>query len=269
MALWDKIQSKGTVEDRRGMGPTVIGGGLGLGGIVIVLLLNFLGGGDVTDALNQLQNVSITPTQAYNAKDFEGADSYEVFASTVLGSNNEMWKKVFAENNLSYAAPRLVLFRGSTESACGGADSRAGPHYCPLDQTIYLDETFFDELTKKLGAGGGDVAEAYVISHEAGHHVQKLLGMEQASSNEESVKVELQADCMAGLWAASIKNLGVFEPGEIKEALDAASAVGDDHIQATINGRISPESWTHGSSVERVSAFTAGYETGNVASCGL
>ena len=270
MALWDKLTSRGNVQDRRDAGPGVIGGGLGIGGLVIYLLVSFLGGGDVNvgDVLTQLQNVQLQPTQSYNAQDFEGADSYEVFASKVLGSANDMWSQVFAEVNVQYVEPTLVLFRGATESECGGADARFGPHYCPLDETIYLDETFFDELTRRFGAKGGDVAQAYVIAHEVGHHVQNgLYGLSENTSAEESVRQELQADCFAGLWAYSIKDLGVFESGEIGEAIDAAAAVGDDRIQSTIAGRVDPESWTHGSSEQRVAAFNRGYESGLVSQC--
>jgi uncharacterized protein len=270
MALWDKISSRGNIEDRRGMGPGLIGGGLSLTGLAIVMLFTFLGGGDVSDVVTQLQNTPASVGSTYNAKDFEGKDSYEVFASTVLGSNNELWTKIFNSNNITYRDPTLVLFRGSTESQCGGADSASGPHYCPIDETIYLDETFFDELTKRFGAKGGDVAEAYVISHEVGHHVQNVLrGLNPNSSNEESIKTELQADCLAGVWAYSIKGLGVFEPGEIQEAIDAASAVGDDLIQTKTTGKINPETWTHGSSAERVASFNLGYETGLPTQCGL
>ncbi len=268
MALWDKISSRGKVEDRRALGR--VGGGLGLTGLAVVLLLNFLGGGDVGDVLTQLQNVQMQPAQTYDAADFEGEDSYEVFASAVLGSANDVWSKVFIASDRVYDEPKLVLFRGGTDSSCGGADSRVGPHYCPLDETIYLDETFFDELTTLLGAEGGDVAEAYVIAHEVGHHVQNELNdIDYDMSNEESIQLELQADCFAGLWAYSIKDLGVLEQGEISEAIDAAGAVGDDRIQATINGRVNPETWTHGSSAQRIAAFNRGYQTGQVGECGL
>ncbi|MES3031125.1 MAG: neutral zinc metallopeptidase [Patescibacteria group bacterium] len=268
MAFWNKLNTTGNVEDRRGVGPGVIGGGVGVVGIIIVIALNLLGGGDVGDVLNQIENVSSQPAQSYNAQDFEGADDYEVFTSKVLGSANDMWSEIFAANNLAYQAPQLVLFRGGTESGCGGADARMGPHYCPLDETIYLDETFFDELTKRFGAEGGDVAEAYVIAHEVGHHVQQeISGISETRSNEESIQLELQADCYAGLWAYSIKDLGVFEEKEIHEAIDAAAAVGDDRIQSKIEGRISPESWTHGSSAQRIAAFTKGYESGDVLRC--
>jgi predicted metalloprotease len=154
-----------------------------------------------------------------------------------------------------------------------------GPHYCPLDKTIYLDETFFEELKNRFGAEGGDVAEAYVIAHEVGHHAQNELGImsqvqkaQQSSGNDAnalSIKLELQADCFAGLWANSIKDQGVFEKGEIHEAMDAAAAVGDDRIQEKVIGYQNPESWTHGSSKERVEAFNKGYETGLLSSCNI
>ncbi len=274
MAQWDKIASRGDVQDRRGMG-AVAGGGLSLSGLAIILLLNYLGGGDISDVLSQLSGSQV-PAQQLNTQQFEGADNYEVFVSTVLGSNNDMWTGVFAQNNKTYVPPELVLFRSGTQSGCGFANSAVGPHYCPADQTIYLDETFFDELQRRFQAQGGDVAEAYVIAHEVGHHVQKQLGImedvqaQQSSSQEAqeySIALELQADCFAGLWAHSIKDLGIFEPNEIQEALSAAAAVGDDRIQQSIEGRVNPESWTHGSSEQRTRWFTIGYESGSVAAC--
>jgi len=270
MALWDKLSKTGNVEDRRGSSVGTLGGGLGVTGLVIYLALTFLGGGEVNvnDVFNQLENVQLEQNTAYDKKDFEGVDNYELFASRVLGSANEMWTKVFSGNGLTYHEPTLVLFRRNTESGCGGADSGSGPHYCPLDRTIYLDETFFEELTERLGAKGGDVAEAYVIAHEVGHHVQnELYGIEENISNEQSIARELQSDCFAGLWAYSIKDLGVFGDGEINEAIDAAASVGDDRIQAKSGGRVNPESWTHGSSEDRVNAFNKGYQTGSVKVC--
>lgn len=275
MAKWGKILSRGTVEDRRGFAPAV--GGISLTGIALLFLFNYLAGGDVTDVFNQLLQAPLT-TQTISREAFEGEDSYEVFASTVLGSNNEVWTKLFNESNRTYEAPRLVLFRTATKSGCGMATSEVGPHYCPVDKTIYLDETFFDELTQRFGAQGGDVAEAYVISHEVGHHVQNELGIigdvyaeqdpTQARTNERSIQLELQADCFAGLWANSIKNIDVFAPGEIREAMDAAAAVGDDRVQKRVTGYVTPENWTHGSSDQRVEAFNRGFETGQLEVCG-
>lgn len=274
MALWDKISSRGNVEDRRGLGPLAIGGGsLGLGGLAIILLLNYFGGGDITDVINQLpQQVQ---TSQISSQDFAGADNYEVFVSTVLGSTNDYWTKTFGEQNLTYTPPKLVLFRGATQGGCGISSSQVGPHYCPADETIYIDETFFDELQKRFKTQGGDVAESYVIAHEVGHHAQNLLGIMEdvnqkstdSNVNDLSVKQELQADCFAGLWANSIRDLGVFEPTEINEALSAAAAIGDDRIQETIEGRITPENWTHGSSEQRVSWFNRGFESGSLSQC--
>ena len=275
MALWRKIGSRGNVEDRRGFAPVV--GGIGLTGVALLVIFNILTGGNPVDILNQLENIPVENQQYYDKSEFEGEDEYEVFAETVLGSNNDMWQSIFNQTNRSYTPPRLVLFRTATESGCGTATSEVGPHYCPIDKTIYLDETFFDELTRRFGAEGGDVAEAYVISHEVAHHTQNELGiMDEAlntrllgtrEANDVSIKLELQADCFSGLWANSIKDLGVFEPGEIHEAMDAAEAVGDDRIQETATGRISPENWTHGSSEQRVFWFNKGYESGNFSEC--
>ncbi len=274
MADWGKLASRGNVEDRRSNRSVLAlgGGGLGLTGIALVVLFTYLGGGDIGDVANQLQNIQVQEQYVDDTGAFAGDDAYEVFASTVLGSNDDMWAKVFASSNLSYTSPTLVLFRDMTESSCGGASSQVGPHYCPLDHTIYLDETFFDELQNRFGAGGADVAQAYVIAHEVGHHVQNQLGLLQNpgafdDANTVSIKQELQADCFAGLWAYSIADLGVLEFGEIQEAMDAAAAVGDDHIQETTTGRVNPESWTHGSSQQRMEWFNRGYTTGKVSSC--
>lgn len=264
------------MDDRRSAGP-VVAGGIGITGIILYLLFNLLTDGQVDIPLDQLESLTVDSQQNLSEKDFEGADSYEVFASTVLGSNNDMWTEVFKKAQKSYTPPRLVLFRSAVESACGVATSQVGPHYCTLDQTIYLDETFFDELINRYQAVGGDVAEAYIISHEVGHHAQNELGImdkitgeiqkAEDTANELNIKLELQADCFAGLWAYSIRNLDVLSPGEISEAMDAAATIGDDRIQEKVTGRISPENWTHGSSEQRVSWFTKGYESGMVSSC--
>jgi predicted metalloprotease len=270
MADWSKIGSTGDVEDRRGMSPLLLGGGgIGIAGTVIVLLFNLLTGApiDVNSTLNQLQQ-SQASQQTGNTQQFEGLDSYEKFASTVLGSTNDTWRELFAQSNKTYTNPKLVLFRTYTQSACGGASSDVGPHYCPPDKTIYLDETFFDELTKRYGAKGGDVAQAYVIAHEVGHHVQDELGTLTANeSNADSVRTELQADCFAGVWAHAVAQEGVFQPGEINEAVDAAAAVGDDRIQKAVQGRVTPETWTHGSSADRVKWFNTGYDSGKPVDC--
>lgn len=285
MATWDKIASRGKVEDRRSMAP--VAGGIGLAGVALVVLFNVFTGGTTEDILNQVDQLTelqsqYQATQAGNTSasatgQYAGADDYEVFASTVLGSINDVWKQQFLLLGRTYKEPQLILFREGTSSACGTATSAVGPHYCPVDSNIYLDETFFDELTTRFGAQGGDVAEAYVLAHEAGHHVQNIFGRlaqtqkqstdHPESANTLSVQQELQADCLAGIWANSLRNKNVFEPGEIREALDAASAVGDDRIQERVQGHVSPETWTHGSSEERVNWFTKGYESGDPKTC--
>lgn len=279
MARWDKLASRGNVQNRRSHRSMLAlgGGGLSLTGLALVVLFTYLGGGDLGDVASQLQNVQVERQLVEDSGAFAGADAYEVFASTVLGSNDDMWAKVFAQSNRTYTPPTLVLFRGATQSSCGNASAAVGPHYCPVDQTIYLDETFFDALQSRLGVGGADVAQAYVIAHEVGHHVQHQLGILEATNaqaqaspedaNALSIRQELQADCFAGLWAYSIRDLGVLEFGEIQEAMDAAAAVGDDRIQEASMGRVDPESWTHGSSADRVAAFNRGFTSGSVSAC--
>ncbi len=269
MANWDKLQNRGDVQDRRGVARSTLARG-GISGVLLLMGITYLMGGDPLQVLLQTDPAVFTQSSvpAEDSEQFAGADSYEVFASTVLGSNNEYWKKTFAAQNTPYAEPTLVLFRGETTSACGGATSVAGPHYCPYDTTVYLDETFFAELSERFGVATGDVAQAYVIGHEVGHHVQKLLGLlDTGTSQAASIQTELQADCFAGLWEGSLKNEGVFTTGEITEAMNAAAAVGDDAIQQATAGRVQPELWTHGSSAERVAAFTTGYESGDFKQC--
>ena len=270
MADWGKLSGiGGDVEDRRGAPLGVIGGGLGIVGVVATLLMGFLNGQpiDLQGVLGQLeQSVS---QSSESADQFAGQDDYEKFTSTVLGSTNAMWHDVFAKTGRTYQEPKLVLFRQATQSGCGIATSDVGPHFCPADQTIYIDETFYDVLRTQYQAKGGDVAEAYVMAHEVGHNVQNQLGLLDAAaqSNEASVATELQADCFAGVWVYSVAAQGVFAPGEINEALDAAAAVGDDRIQAKAQGQVNPETWTHGSAEQRVKWFTRGYESGSPAQC--
>lgn len=276
MARWDRITGRGNVEDRRGLGGGMIfAGGGGLAAILFTLGLSYLGlqvpQSTVEEILGQIQ--SLQSTQVDESKqpvEFRGDDDYEVFASKVLGSSNQLWSEVFTKNGRQYDPPRMVLFRGVTQSSCGTASSQVGPHYCPLDNTIYLDETFFDELVKRFGGSSGEVAQAYVMAHEVGHHVQNLLGalnVGNQSTREGSIALELQADCYAGVWAYSQARNNIFENGEIEQAMLAAAAVGDDNIQRTVEGQISPENWTHGSSEQRVKAFTTGYSTGDPGRC--
>ncbi len=273
MAKWDNITSVGDVEDRRGLTPALaFTGGGGLVVLLLTLGLNYLGLNVSPDTVSTVIN-SLGSTKADTKSqpvEFQGQDDYEVFVSKVLGSTGEMWSGVFIKNGLTYQKPRLVLFRELTNSGCGVASSAVGPFYCPNDQAIYLDETFFDELRTRFGGNTGDVAQAYVIAHEVGHHVQYQLGLfdsQDPNSQYGSIETELQADCYAGVWAYAENKNGMFANGEINQATSAASAVGDDNIQQKTTGRVSPESWTHGSSAQRVAAFNKGYVTGQPSQC--
>lgn len=255
MANWNRITRMGKVTDRRG----IAGGGLGLTGVIAVVGMSMLLGVDPLQILGQLeQQGALAPvTSQEQAAEFEGVDAYEDFSRRVLGSLDGYW-----EGRIDgYEPASLVLFRDRTTSSCGGALSVVGPHYCPIDRQIYLDERFFDELEARFGASGGDVAEAYVIAHEVGHHVQNVLGrLSAGESAEASVRTELTADCLAGAWLGSLRSENVFEEDEMLEAVDAASAVGDDNIQRRTQGDVQPETWTHGSSEERKRAVQLGYD---------
>ena len=253
MANWDQFSRQGNVLDRRG----IKSGGLGVMGIVAVVGISMLFGADPMQILGQLeQQGALATPSTENTEEFAGMDEYEKFSSVVLGSLDAYWEKHVP----NYTPATLVLFRDRTSSSCGGAYNASGPHYCPQDATIYLDERFFDELQTSFGAKGGDVAEAYVIAHEVGHHVQAVMNLlETGESLESSVNTELTADCFAGAWLASINTENVYEENEITEALDAASAVGDDNIQQRTQGTVQPESWTHGSSAARKESVMLGY----------
>ena len=278
MADWHKIGSRGSVDDRRSASGVAVGSAGLLS--VVILLLNIFGGNNqttqlVSSVLTQLQNGQVSQQGATTT--FADPRNYKEFASTILGSNNQTWKDYVTKSGRTYTEPTLVLFRSATRSGCGIATSDIGPHYCPTDKTIYLDETFFEELQARFNAKGGDVAEAYVIAHEVAHHVQNELGIMQEvqrlsakaprQANDYSIRTELQADCFAGIWAGSVAKQGVIALDEITEAIDAAAAVGDDRIQKSINGAVNPETWTHGSSEQRVRWFTVGYNTGEPAKC--
>ena len=249
-------------------------------GILGLLLALFMGGGggDLGDLLGQLGSQQQPPAPQDQTDEFAGVDEDEDFVMAILGTTETLWSDVFAASGQTYDPAQVVLFSAATPSACGGASSATGPHYCPLDETVYIDLTFYDELQRRFGASGGDFAEAYVLAHEIGHHVQHELGiMDEVrrlqqdrpdEANEYSVRLELQADCLAGIWANSIfQRENVLEPGDVREGLSAAEAVGDDRIQMTTTGRINPESFTHGTSEQRVDWFNRGYETGDPAAC--
>ncbi|MFS0634995.1 neutral zinc metallopeptidase [Mesobacillus foraminis] len=264
---WKGRRGSSNMEDRRGMGGggrTLVGGGLG--GLVLVLILTFLGGGNPGDLLNNMANMGGTdPAVPYE----ETAQEKELaeFVSVVLADTEEVWTEIFREEGLEYKEPTLVLYTNSVQSACGTASSAVGPFYCPGDQKLYIDLSFYNELQQKFKAPG-DFAMAYVIAHEVGHHVQTLLGTTQKiqphSSNEKSVRFELQADYLAGVWAHHAQGMDVLEEGDLEEALNAASAVGDDTIQRRAQGHVVPESFTHGTSEQRKRWFYKGFQSGNL-----
>jgi predicted metalloprotease len=271
---WRDRRQSTNVEDRRGTGGRnmAIGGGLGLGTIVVVLLVLLLGG-NPADVLQQLPLPGVETSQTsveLTAQDQELGQ----FVSVVLADTEDVWTQLFHEVGRTYSPPTMVLFTDWTESACGSANAAIGPFYCPTDKKVYIDLRFLQDLQAQLSAPG-DFAMAYVIAHEVGHHVQQLLGtmdrvdaqlqnMSKSESNQLSIRLELQADFYAGVWAYYLKELNVLEAGDIEEALNAASAVGDDRIQKQTQGTIVPDSFTHGTSEQRVRWFTKGWETGDM-----
>ncbi|MCV9933349.1 neutral zinc metallopeptidase [Flavobacterium sp. LS1R47] len=272
---WQGRRQSDNVEDRRGMssgGKTLVGGGI-IG--IIILLVNVFGGENaqfITPVLEQMQGSQSNQTEAAAPLSKEDEEMGN-FVRVNLADNEDIWGKIFAENGMTYKNPKLVLFRGSVETACGGATSASGPFYCPGDQKVYMDLAFFEELKTRFGAKGGDFAISYVIAHEIGHHIQTLLGTSskmrkaqegksEAQANKLSVALELQADFYAGVWAHyNDKNL---DTGDIDEALSAANAVGDDAIQSKMQGRVVPDSFTHGTSEQRIYWFKKGYSTGDI-----
>lgn len=287
---WRSGRRSVNVEDRRGAGGGMrmgggalrVGGGIGGLGLVGILVVSWLLGIDpsmIIGAIDGGGGMSQAPMEESAPRQSSGGeDQLADFTKVVLGSTEDVWTKVFQADGQTYQEPRLVLFTDATNSACGFAQGATGPFYCPGDRQVYLDLGFFDELAQRFGAPG-DFAQAYVISHEVGHHVQNLLGilpqvheaqagMDQASANALSVRVELQADCLAGVWANHAdRSRGVIEAGDVEEALGAAASVGDDRIMRAAGRRASPESFTHGSSEQRVEWFSRGLQSGDVESC--
>ena len=271
MQLGDQ-RASGNVEDRRGMR---IGGGLGVGAIAIAVIAYFLGfdPGAVMSVVEQ-----VAPQQdAREARQGAPADPMGQFVSKVLGSTELVWGRIFQQANDQYRPPTLVLYDGQVRSACGTGQSASGPFYCSADERLYLDLAFFRDLQTRFGAPG-DFAQAYVIAHEVGHHVQKLSGSlekraaararaSQAEANRISVRMELQADCYAGVWGHHAGTMKQLETGDIAEALNAATAIGDDRLQKRSQGHVVPESFTHGSSAQRVSWFKRGLESGRPQNC--
>lgn len=272
---WIGNRKSDNVEDRRGMsggGKAVVGGGV-LG--IIILLVNMFGGENaqmltpILEQMNQGQQSAPTEERVLTPEEKEIGD----FASTVFAYTEDTWDKVFKENGMQYEQPKMVLFSDAVETACGSATAASGPFYCPGDKKVYMDLRFFEELKTRFGAKGGDFAIAYVIAHEVGHHIQTILGTSgkvrqlqqgksEAEANKFSVALELQADFYAGVWAKH--NSQYLEVGDIDEALSAAHAVGDDAIQSKMQGHVVPDSFTHGTSEQRMYWFKKGFQTGDI-----
>ena len=292
---WRGRRPSSNVEDRRGAGGRSpfgrgglripagrggvrrAGGGIGIGGIILILIISWilginpltlLSGGDIgLDGGGYEQQTSRAPAD----------DETAAFIRTVLAETEDTWNGIFQASGENYREPTLVLFSGQVQSACGFASAAPGPFYCPGDQKVYLDTSFFQELKQKFGAAG-DFAEAYVIAHEVGHHVQNLIGvlprfnqarqrMSEVEANRMSVRVELQADCFAGVWAKFTDQRGLLEQGDLEEALNAAQQIGDDTLQKRSQGYVVPESFNHGTSAQRMEWFGRGFESGDVNAC--
>ena len=272
---WRGRKQSANVEDRRGVGagPKLAGGGIGL--LLLVGVGLFLGV-DPRTLMQVVQTQQSAP--APSAARTELQDEQAQFVAVVLADTEDTWNEVFQSSGRNYQEPSLVLFSGSVRSACGFAQAAMGPFYCPADQKVYIDLSFYSDLQNRFQAPG-DFAQAYVIAHEVGHHVQTLLGISEqvqrkksqlgeAEANQLSVRQELQADCLAGIWAHHAdRTRALLEQGDIEEGLNAASAIGDDRLQKQSQGYVTPESFTHGSSAQRVKWFKRGYASGDVNAC--
>ncbi|OYX84628.1 MAG: hypothetical protein B7X99_07350 [Rhizobiales bacterium 17-65-6] len=281
---WDDFRSSGNVEDRRGMRMPGGRGGIGIGTLIVVGLVGWALGINplvLLSGLDAIQGGGSQQEQSAAPQGRQGAPTDELgrFASNVLAQTEDVWAELFRQQGRTYKDPTMVLFSGSTRSACGGASSEMGPFYCPLDQKVYLDLSFFQEMKDRFRAPG-DFANAYVIAHEVGHHVQNITGIlpkvqeaqrragNKAEANALSVRVELMADCLAGVWAYHANDrFRILEPGDVQEALNAASAIGDDRLQKQTQGRVVPDSFTHGTSQQRVTWFSRGLKTGSMQQC--
>lgn len=276
---WEGGEQSSNVEDRRGAARRVRGvRGFGLGTIIIALIGSWILGINPLQLLGALGGMQAPVQQPTAVRHAPVNDAKTKFISTVLRDTEVVWEDIFKQSGARYIQPKLVLFHGSTPTACGAGQSAMGPFYCPLDQKVYLDTQFFQTMRNELG-GGGDFAEAYVIAHEVGHHVQHLTGVlkktqalrgrvSQAEYNAIQVRVELQADCFAGLWAnRTHARRNIIEAGDIEKAMNTAAKIGDDAIQKRTQGHVVPDSFTHGSSAQRVRWFMRGLETGSVQAC--
>ena len=271
---WSGRRQSNNVEDRRGIGGGTMMAGGGIGTVIVLLAVMFLGG-DPAVVLQQMNQANVGGGSTAVDVNTPEAQRAKEFVSVVLADTEDVWNDLFAKAGREYREPTLVLFSGGVESACGFAGTSVGPFYCPADEKVYIDLAFFDELERRFNAEG-DFAQAYVIAHEIGHHVQKVLGIEERThaargrmserqANDLSVRQELQADYFAGVWAHHAQRTKqILEAGDVEEALNAASAVGDDNIQKQTQGRITPDSFTHGTSAQRAKWFRKGLESGDM-----
>jgi predicted metalloprotease len=273
---WESGRRSSNVEDRRGLsGGTMVGGG-GIGMLLLVLLFSFVTGQNPLDLLQQV-NTGAPPADTGPAGPPPADDPAAQMVSSVLADTEDTWTRIFAQNGRRYEEPKLVLFERVVQSACGTASAAVGPFYCPGDHKVYLDLSFFRELDQRFGAPG-DFAQAYVVAHEVGHHVQTLLGLSngvnqmrsrasEEQANALSVRQELQADCYAGVWGRHAASRNVLEAGDVEEGLRAAAAIGDDRLQKQSQGYVVPESFTHGSSAQRQEWLMRGLKTGDLNQC--
>ncbi|HQX11315.1 MAG TPA: neutral zinc metallopeptidase [Thermoflexales bacterium] len=272
---WQDMRKSDNVEDvRRGASRGTVAGGVGLGGIVIALLAALLFGIDPSTVLNTMSGGAAAPQQAAAPV----SDQDNAFVRSVLGDTEDVWGAIFTKQlNRTYPAPKLVLFSRTTNSACGTAQTASGPFYCPVDEKVYLDMAFFQAISAAAGPNA-DFARAYAIAHEVGHHIQNKLGImgqvqalqqrsDEATGNALSVRLELQADCYAGVWGRFTASRGLVDNADVTTALNTAAQIGDDYLQRRSQGVVSPETWTHGSSAQRVKWYKQGFTTGDINQC--
>jgi len=271
---WRGERESSNVEDQRGMGGggrVAIGGGIGT---LLIIIIAVILGADPRQLLQQLPTDTPAPTSESSRSTNPEEEELKQFVSVVLGKTEDVWQEIFRQNGKQYREPKLVLFSGRVQSACGLGSAASGPFYCPGDQKVYIDLAFYEELRRRFNSPG-DFAQAYVIAHEVGHHVQKLLGisdrvdamqqrMSEVEANKLSVRLELQADFFAGVFARYVQKQNLLEQGDIEEALHAASAIGDDTIQRQSSGYVVPDSFTHGTSEQRLRWFRKGFDTGDI-----
>jgi uncharacterized protein len=273
---WESARQSSNIQDRRGLGGGGIIGGGGIGMVLLVLLFSFITGRNPLELMQQVEETvpeqTSAPTGAVSSDDPQAR-----FVGAVLGDTEDTWNEIFAANGGEYEEPVLVLFDGSVRSTCGFASAAVGPFYCPTDHKVYLDLSFFRDLDQRFGAPG-DFAQAYVVAHEVGHHVQTLMGVSErvhrarsrgseSDANALSVRMELQADCLAGVWGHHADRRQLLQQGDIDEGLRAAAAIGDDRLQRQSQGYVAPESFTHGSSEQRAAWLTRGLRTGDLKAC--